>query len=73
MIPSLKATIKIVGIKPTVNEFAQEFVGKAIYSIGDFYSSYDKFQLAQDSSDITAMRMSLGLVRMCTLLMDATN
>src|SRR5450759_5211374 len=46
---------------------------RLIYSIGDLYSVYDQFQLAQNSRDITTMRTPLGLLRMCTLPMGATN
>ena len=73
MQPPNKVTIRNVNTGPVVDEFAEEFAGRAIYSIGDLYSGYDQFQLAQDSRDITAMRTPLGLVRMCTLPMGATN
>ena len=46
---------------------------QTIYSIGDLYSSYDQFQLAVNSRDITTMRTPIGLVRMCTLPQDPTN
>ena len=73
MQPPNQVTVRNVGTGPLVDEFAEEFAGRAIYSIGDLYSGYDQFQLAQDSRDITAMRTPLGLVRMCTLPMGATN
>lgn len=73
MQPPNKVTIRNVGTGPIVDEFAEEFAGRAIYSIGDLYSGYDQFQLAQDSRDITTLRTPLGLLRMCTLPMGATN
>ena len=73
MQPPNGVTIKNAGIGPVVDEFAEEFAGRAIYSIGDLYSGYDQFQLAEGSRDITTMRTPLGLMRMCTLPMGATN
>ena len=71
--PVNKVTIRNAGIGPSVDEFAEAFAGRAIYSIGDLYSGYDQFQLAVDSRDITTMRTPIGLVRMCTLPQGATN
>jgi len=73
MQPPNKVTIRNVGVGPVVDEYAEDFAGRAIYSIGDLYSGYDQFQLAQNSRDITTMRTPLGLLRMCTLPMGATN
>src|SRR5450759_3475374 len=73
MQPPNKVTIRNVGTGPIVDEFAEEFAGRAIYSIGDLYSEYDQFQLSDTSRDITTMRTPLGLVKMCTLPQGATN
>ena len=73
MQPPNGMTIRNAGIGPIVDEFAEEFAGRAVYSIGDLYSGYDQFQLAEGSRDITTMRTLLGLMRMCTLPMGATN
>ena len=73
MQPPNGVTIRNAGIGPIVDEFAEEFAGRAVYSIGDLYSGYDQFQLAEGSRDITTMRTPLGLMRMCTLPMGATN
>ena len=73
MQPVNKVTIRNVGIGPNVDEFAEAFAGRSIYSIGDLYSGYDQFQLSLDSRDITTMRTPIGLVRMCTLPQGATN
>ena len=66
-------TIRNVGIGPSVDEFAEAFAGRSIYSIGDLYLGYDQFQLVVDSRDITTMKTPIGLVRMCTLPQGATN
>ena len=68
-----KVTIRNVGTGPIVDEFAEAFAGRAIYSMGDLYSWSDQFQLANESRDLTTMRTPLGLVRMCTLPQGATN
>ena len=67
MQPMNKVTIKNVKIGPIVDEFAEAFAGKSIYSMGDLYSRYDQFQLDIQSRDLTTMKTPLGLVRMCTL------
>ncbi|KAL3679949.1 hypothetical protein R1sor_022905 [Riccia sorocarpa] len=73
MQPANKVTIRNMGSGPMVDEFAEAFAGRTIYSMGDLYSGYDQFQLAVKSRDITTMRTPLGLLRMCTLPQGATN
>ena len=65
--PVNKVTIRNTGIRPTIDEFAEDFAGRSIYSVGDLYLGYDQFQLAVESRDITTMRTPLGLVQMCNL------
>jgi hypothetical protein len=71
--PVNKVTIQNAGIGPTIDEFAEAFAGKSIYSVGDLYSRYDQFQLAVKSRDLTTMRTPLGLVWMCTLPQGGMN
>ena len=71
--PVNRVTIRNAGIGPTIDEFAEAFVGRSIYSVGDLYSGYNQFQLDVESRDITTMRTPLGLVRMCTLPQGGTN
>jgi hypothetical protein len=73
MQPANRITIRNKGSGPIVDEVAEAFVGHAIYSIGDFYSGYDQFQLAIESRDLITMKTPLGLVRMCILPQGATN
>ena len=49
------------------------FAGKAIYSMGDLYSGYDRFELTIRSRDITSIMTPIGSVQMCTLPQGATN
>ncbi|GGS27692.1 hypothetical protein GCM10010252_77770 [Streptomyces aureoverticillatus] len=65
--------IKNAGIGLIVDEFAEAFAGRVIYLMGDLYSGYDQFQLAEGSRDMTTMRTPFGLVRMCTFPQGATN
>jgi hypothetical protein len=73
MEPPNAITIRNVDTGPAIDEFAEEFASWAIYSIRNLYSGYDQFQLAEGSRDITSMQTPLGLMRMCTLPMRATN
>ena len=73
MQPVNKVTIRNMGSSPIVDEFAEAFAGRAIYSMGDLYLGYDQFQLAMQSRDLTTMQIPLGLPKMCTLLQGATN
>ena len=71
--PVNKVTSRNAGIRTTIDEFAEAFAGRLIYSVGDLYSGYDQFQLVVESRDITTMWTPLGLVRMCTLPQGGTN
>ncbi|KAL3697011.1 hypothetical protein R1sor_011087 [Riccia sorocarpa] len=73
MQPVNGVTIRNAGVGPIVDEFAEAFAGRAVYSMGDLYSGYDQFQLAEGSRDVTTMKTPLGLLRMCTLPQGATN
>ena len=41
--PVNRVTIRNAGIRPTIDEFAEAFAGRSIYSVGDMYSGYDQF------------------------------
>jgi hypothetical protein len=71
--PVNKVTIRNARIGPTIDEFAEAFAGRSIYSVGDLYSGYEQFQLVVESRDLTTLRTPLGLVRMCTLPQGGTN
>jgi hypothetical protein len=73
MYPANRVTIRNKGSRPIVDEVAEAFARHAIYSIGDLYSGYDKFQFTIKSRDLTTMKTPLGLVRMYTLPQGATN
>lgn len=56
MQPANRVTIRNMGCGPIVDEVAEAFAGRAIYSSGDLYSGYDQFQLARESRDLTTMK-----------------
>ena len=47
--PVNRVTIRNARIRPTIDEFAEAFAERSIYSVGDLYSGYDQFQLAVES------------------------
>ena len=57
-----KMTIRNAGIGPSIDEFTEAFARSSIYLVGDLYSGYDQFQLANESRDITTMGIPLGLI-----------
>lgn len=73
MQPPNGVTIRNVGVGPVVDEYAEDFAGRSIYSMGDLFSGYDQFQLSEGSRDLTTLRTPLGLLRMCTLQQGGTN
>ena len=60
-------------MEPIVDDFAEMFVGRAIYLMGDLDFGYDKFQFAVTSRDIISIRTPIGLLQMCTLPQGETN
>ena len=73
MQPLNKVTVRNMAVGPDVDELAESFSGRAIYSTGDLLSGYDQFQLSSSSRDMTSIRTPLGLMRMCTAPQGATN
>lgn len=73
MQPANKVTIKNKGCESIVDEVAEAFARHAIYSIRALYSRYDQLHLANESKDLTTVKISLRLVRMCILTQGARN
>ena len=65
--PVNKVTIRNAGIRPTIDKFAEAFVVRSIYSVGDLYSGYNQFQLGME------METPLCLVWMYTLPQGGMN
>jgi hypothetical protein len=68
-----RVTIRDANLPPAVDEFSEEFAGCAIASLVDLFSGYDQLPLAEKCRDMTAFMTPLGLVRMTTIPMGATN
>jgi hypothetical protein len=70
---SPEVTIRNMDSNLILDEFVEPFAGRAIYSMGYLYLSYDQFQLAVENKDLTTLQMPLGLLRMCKIPQRATN
>ena len=68
-----KFTVRDAFIPPNAEEFSEEFGGNFMVSLLDLFSGYDECTLEDRSRDITTFATPLGLLRMCTLPMGATN
>lgn len=56
-----------------VDKVVKTFAEYVIYSSGDLYSSYEQFQLAEESRNLIIMKILLDLFQMCTLLQGVIN
>ncbi|KAG5456878.1 MAG: hypothetical protein BJ554DRAFT_3250, partial [Olpidium bornovanus] len=54
--------IRNSGVAPILDDYAELFAARAIYSMADLFSSYDQFQLELASRELTAMQTPLGLL-----------
>ena len=66
-------TIRDANLPPNVEEFAEDFAGRQISSLIDFFSGYDQVELARVSRDLTGILTPLGLLRQTTLPQGGTN
>lgn len=68
-----KFTIKDTFIPPSTDHFSKEFAICQILSLLDFFSGYDQVKLQEKSRDMTTFATVIGLFRLSTLPMGATN
>jgi hypothetical protein len=66
-------TIRDSGLPPAVDAFAEGFAARSIYSMADIFVGYDHRSLHVKSRDLTSFQTPLGLFRLTTLPMGATN
>ena len=71
--PANRVIIRNTSIVPIIDDYIDEFAGRAVYSLVDLFSGYDQFQLEVASRDLTAIQTPLGLLRMTTAPMGCTN
>ena len=57
-----RVIIKDTNLPPVIDEFLEEFAGRAIGSYLDFYSRYNQLLLVEKSRDLTAIITDLGLL-----------
>lgn len=69
-----KVTIKDAGLPPAVEEFVEEFSGRACYSLLDIFVGFDNRTLHKISRDLTAFMGPDGrMYRLCVLPMGGSN
>ena len=68
MQPVNQVTIQNMGLGPIVDEVAEAFASRAIYSSGDLFFGYDQFQLVAENRDLTTMKTPLGFLFMIVVL-----
>ena len=66
-------TIRDAGLPPNVQEFSERFAGQVISSLMDFFACYKQVPLAEESRDMTAIKMEQGLMRFIVLQQGGTN
>jgi hypothetical protein len=66
-------TIKNAGLPPSVEQYAEWYAGKSIYSLMDIYIGYDHRILDEASRDLTTFQTPMGTFRLTSLPMGWTN
>ena len=68
-----RVTVRDAGLPPRTDDFAESFVGHAIYGLADLFSGYDGRRLAVTSRPLTTFSSLIGPLRSCVLPQGATN
>ncbi|KAK4700761.1 hypothetical protein P7C70_g5481, partial [Phenoliferia sp. Uapishka_3] len=71
--PLNAVTIRDAGYPPVIEEFIEDFTGRACLGLADVYGGYDQRVLAEESRDLTTFQTPLGPVRLTRLPQGATN
>lgn len=71
--PLNSVSIRDSALPPRTDDFAEKFVGFAIYGIADLFSGFDARMLALISRPLTAFHSIEGPKQQCTLPMGFTN
>ena len=66
-------TVRDANLPPSADEFSEEFVGCAIFSLIDFFLAYNQVDLDELSLELTSFMTLLGLMRMKILPQSAIN
>ena len=68
-----RVIIRDANLPFSANEFSEEFAGCTIFSLIDFFSSYNQVKLDEKSRDLTTFMIYFDLIRMTKLAQGATN
>lgn len=68
-----QVTIRFANWIPSRDEFSEEFAGYVIFSIIDFFSSYNLVELGKKSEDLTAFMTLESLLQMINLSQRVTH
>jgi hypothetical protein len=68
-----RVTLRDAALPPNSDAFSAEFAGCAVASLYDLFSGYDQIPLVEECRDLTAFQTLLGLFRIKTIPMGATN
>jgi hypothetical protein len=66
-------TIKDAGLPPAVEQFAEWYAAKSIYTLMDIYVGYDHRIIDEGSRDLTTFQTPMGTFRLTSLPMGWTN
>jgi hypothetical protein len=68
-----RVTLRDAALPPNSDAFLAEFAGCAVASLYDLFLGYNQIPLAEECRDLTAFQTPLGLFRIKTILIGATN
>lgn len=71
--PLNKVSVQDAMLPPNVTEFAESFVGRAIYGTMDLYSGYHQRRLHEQSRPLSACNTLIGNMQLTSLPMGYTN
>ncbi|KAK4701455.1 hypothetical protein P7C70_g4776, partial [Phenoliferia sp. Uapishka_3] len=66
-------TIRDAGLPPVMEDFIEDFTGRACLGLMDVYGGFDQRELAPESRDLTTFQTPLGPKRLTRLPTGATN
>jgi hypothetical protein len=66
-------TIKDAGLPPLIEQFAESYARKSIYTLMDIYVGYDHRILGEASCDLTTFQTPIGTYHLTSLPMGWTN
>ncbi|KAK4698933.1 hypothetical protein P7C70_g7335, partial [Phenoliferia sp. Uapishka_3] len=71
--PLNAVTIRDAGLPPVMEDFIEDFTGRACLGLMDVFGGFDQRDLADESRDLTTFQTPLGAVRLTRLPTGATN